>query len=150
MEKNGNAITIKKTFSRTTTISVIINADVSIIWKLLTNVSNFSRWNSTILSIEGEIVLGGRIKLKNYLDPKRTFKLKIKEIIPQKKIVWGDSMGSRTFTLEESGTGGVLFVMTEKIGSILFPLFANKIPSFDESFEKYAEDLKNEAELNKI
>ena len=143
-------ITIKKTFSRTTTISVIINADVSIIWKLLTNVSNFSRWNSTILSIEGEIVLGGRIKLKNYLDPKRTFKLKIKEIIPQKKIVWGDSMGSRTFTLEESGTGGVLFVMTEKIGSILFPLFANKIPSFDESFEKYAEDLKNEAELNKI
>lgn len=68
MEKNGNAITIKKTFSRTTTISVIINADAPIIWELLTNVSDFSRWNSTILSIEGEIVLGGRIELKNYVE----------------------------------------------------------------------------------
>ena len=28
----------------------------------------------------------------------------------------------------------------------MFPLFANKIPSFDESFEQFATDLKTAAE----
>jgi hypothetical protein len=36
--------------------------------------------------------------------------------------------------------------MTEKIGGPLFPLFAGAIPSFDEVFERYAADLKKEAE----
>jgi hypothetical protein len=36
--------------------------------------------------------------------------------------------------------------MTEKIGGPLFPLFAGSIPSFDEVFERYAADLKKEAE----
>ena len=39
--------------------------------------------------------------------------------------------------------------MTEKIGKPLFPLFAKMIPAFDESFEKFANDLKKEAEKNK-
>jgi hypothetical protein len=36
--------------------------------------------------------------------------------------------------------------MTERIGGPLFPLFAGMIPSFDESFETFAADLKREAE----
>ncbi len=36
--------------------------------------------------------------------------------------------------------------MTERIGGPLFPLFAGMIPSFDESFDKFASDLKKEAE----
>jgi hypothetical protein len=36
--------------------------------------------------------------------------------------------------------------MTEKIGGPLFPLFASSIPSFDASFERFAADLKREAE----
>jgi hypothetical protein len=36
--------------------------------------------------------------------------------------------------------------MTEKIGGPIFPLFARMIPSFDQSFEQYAKDLKKEAE----
>ena len=36
--------------------------------------------------------------------------------------------------------------MSEKIGGPLFPLFARYIPSFDESFERFADDLKKEAE----
>ena len=38
--------------------------------------------------------------------------------------------------------------MTEKIGKPLFPLFAKMIPAFDESFEKFDNDLKKEAEKN--
>lgn len=146
MTQNGKAVTVKKTFSRSTTISQKIDADASIIWALLTNASDYARWNSTIVSIDGKIQKGEKIKLKSTLDPSRTFKLKVKEMISDQKLVWGDAMGERTYTLEKS-TDGTLFTMTEKIGGLFFPLFANKIPSFDESFEQFAGDLKKESEL---
>ena len=112
---------------------------------MLTNASDFSRWNSTVISIEGNINQGEKIKLKSTLDPSRTFKLKVKEMIPNQKMVWGDAMGKRTYTLEQKGNS-TIFSMTEKIGGLMFPLFAKKIPPFDESFEQFTADLKKEAE----
>ncbi|MEZ4981538.1 MAG: hypothetical protein R2769_08130 [Saprospiraceae bacterium] len=97
------------------------------------------------VSIEGEIQKGEKIRLQSTLDSSRTFKLKIKEVIPDQKLVWGDAMGKRTFTLQKTASG-TLFTMTEKIGGLMFPLFANKIPSFDKSFEAFTMDLKKEAE----
>lgn len=146
MAQNGKALTVKKTFNRSTTISQTIDADASIIWALLTNANDYARWNSTIISIDGEIQKGEKIKLKSTLDPSRTFKLKVKEIIIGQKLVWGDAMGKRTYTLEKSN-GSTLFTMTEKIGGLLFPLFAKQIPSFDESFEQFTADLKKESEI---
>lgn len=143
--QKGTAKTIKKTFSRTTEINQDINAEPSVIWSLLTSASDFPRWNSTVVSIQGTIEEGAKIKLKSTLDTSRTFKLKVKEFIPNKKLVWGDAMGKRTYSIQKEGTQ-TLFTMTEKIGSIMFPLFANKIPSFDKSFEDFVSDLKKEAE----
>lgn len=145
MAQNGVAFTEKKTFKRTTTISQTIDAAPSVIWALLTEADDYPRWNSTVISIEGEIQKGEKIKLKSQLDPSRTFKLKVKEMLPEQKLVWGDAMGERTYTLAKK-ENRTLFTMTEKIGGFLFPLFANKIPSFDESFEQFTEDLKKEAE----
>lgn len=145
MAQNGTATTIKKTFNRTTTITETINADVSTVWSILTNASDFARWNTTIVSFTGKIEKGEKVQLKSTLDPKRTFKLKVKEFIPNEKLVWGDTMGQRTYTLIKKGNT-TLFSMTEKIGSPMFPLFAKKIPSFDESFEQFTADLKKEAE----
>ncbi|MBN8655959.1 MAG: SRPBCC domain-containing protein [Anaerolineae bacterium] len=142
---NGKAITSKTTFSRETSISVNIEADAAILWALLTNAADFPRWNSTVISISGKIQNGETIELKSTLDEKRTFKLKIKEFVPNQRLVWGDPMGSRVYSLEKAGKG-TQFTMSEKIGGPLFPLFANMIPSFDESFEKFAADLKKEAE----
>jgi hypothetical protein len=59
--------------------------------------------------------------------------------------VWGDKQGDRTYSLRESN-GTIMFSMTEKIGGLMFPLYAKMIPSFDESFERFARDLKNAAE----
>lgn len=142
---NQKAITIKKTFSRETSVKTIITADPAIIWALLTHAADYPRWNSTVISVQGEIVAGATIELKSKLDEKRTFKLKVKEFIPDKRLVWGDTMGNRTYELERSGTG-TLFTMTEKIGGPLFPLFAGMIPPFDETFDQFTSDLKKEAE----
>jgi len=143
---NGKAITIKKTFSRETSVSIDIQADPKTIWALLTNAENYPKWNSTVISIAGKIALGEKIQLKSYLDPKRLFKLTVKEVEPEKRLVWGDSMGKREYKLTPRSNGLTNFAMTEKIEGPLFPLFAKMIPPFDESFEKFASDLKKEAE----
>lgn len=146
LSSNGKAVTTKKTFSRETAVSIDIQADKSIIWALLTNANDFPRWNSTILSIEGTIAEGEKIKLKSVLDPKREFKLKVKEFTPDNRLVWGDAMGKRVYTITPIGNNLTNFKMVEKIGGPLFPLFAKMIPPFDESFNQYASDLKKEAE----
>jgi uncharacterized protein YndB with AHSA1/START domain len=133
-QTNPKAVTEKRMFSRETTVSVNIEADSSIVWALLTHASDIPRWNSTVVSLTGEIKEGGAIELKSTLDEKRVFKLKVKEFVPEKRLVWGDGMGSRVYSLDKK-SNGVLFSMSEKIGGPLFPLFAKMIPSFDRSFE---------------
>ncbi|MCX6057085.1 MAG: SRPBCC domain-containing protein [Chloroflexi bacterium] len=144
-QTNPKAVTEKRMFSRETTVSVNIEADPSIVWALLTHASDIPRWNSTVVSLTGEIREGGAIELKSTLDEKRVFKLKVKEFVPEKRLVWGDGMGNRVYSLDKK-SNGVLFSMSEKIGGPLFPLFAKMIPSFDRSFEQFAADLKKEAE----
>lgn len=142
---NQKATTVKKTFSRETSVGATIEADPAIVWALLTHAADYPRWNSTVTSIKGEIKAGATIELKSTLDEKRTFTLKVKEFVPGKQLVWGDAMGNRVYSLEKSGSG-TQFSMSERIGGPLFPLFAGMIPSFDESFDKFTADLKKEAE----
>ncbi|MFN0202728.1 MAG: SRPBCC family protein [Bacteroidia bacterium] len=144
--QNGKASTVKTTFSRETAISIEINADAATVWALLTNAADFSRWNSTVTSLEGNIVLGGKIALKSILDAKRVFKLTVKEFEPEKQLVWGDGQGNRSYLLTPNANGTLTFSMNEKIGGLFFPLYAKYIPSFDASFEQFAADLKKEAE----
>ena len=144
--QDGKASTLKKTFSRETSISIVIKTDTKTIWDLLTNSENFSKWNSTITSFEGIISKNEIIKLKSTLDEKRTFKLKIKEFEVNKRMVWGDGKGNRTYTLSHNNNNTVTFSMVEKIGGLMFPMYAKYIPPFDEMFEQFTKDLKNEAE----
>ena len=144
--QEGKASTIRKTFSRETSVQATIFADPAIVWALLTHASDFPRWNSTVTSVKGAIKAGETIELKSKLDEKRAFKLKIREFIPEKRLVWGDSQGSRVYTIDKGVGGGIIFTMSEKIGGPLFPLFARYIPLFDESFQRFAADLKKEAE----
>ncbi len=144
---NGKAATVRKTFSRETSVGINIKADAAIIWQLLTNAADYPRWNSTVTSIEGTIKQGETIKLKSILDAKRVFKLKVKTFEPNAKLAWGDSQGTRVYTLTPQSNGSFNFEMVEKIGGLMFPLFAKFIPPFDESFEQFAADLKKEAEF---
>ncbi|MFN3939531.1 MAG: SRPBCC family protein [Chitinophagales bacterium] len=146
MAQNGKATTVKTTFHRETSVTIEIQADQAVVWALLTKAADYPRWNATITSIEGNIALGEKINVKSTLDAKRTFKLKVKEFVPESKLVWGDGKGARVFTIAENGSGSITFSMTEKIGGLMFPMYAKMIPPFDQSFEQFANDLKKEAE----
>jgi len=145
MAPNGKATTEKKTFNRTTSVSTDIKADPAIVWKLLTTASDYPRWNSTVISVDGNIAAGEKIRLKSALAPKRTFKLQVKEFLKEERLVWGDGQGNRLYTLVKKNET-VTFSMVEKIGGLMFPMYAKYIPSFDQSFEQFAADLKKEAE----
>lgn len=140
------ATTNKKTFSRTTSVSAYIDAPVETVWKILTDAAAYPSWNTTVVRLDGEIKEGEKIRLTSTLDPDREFKLKVKDVKPGESMIWKDMMGKRTYKLKKKGDG-VLFVMTERIGGLMFPLFANKIPSFDESFTQFALDLKRVSEM---
>ncbi len=145
---SGQATTIKKLFSRQTSVAVDVAAPPAKIWSLLTDAEKFPSWTSTIIEITGIIAAGERILLRSTLAPTRTFKLRVKEFVPPHRLSWGDAMGTRTYTLENSAEGRTRFTMIEKIGGPLFPLFARMIPPFDQSFNQFAADLKAAAEGN--
>lgn len=142
------ATTTRRFFSRETRVSVDIAATAARVWSLLTDAPAIPRWNSTVVSITGEIKPGGRIALVSTLDPKRTFKLAVKGFEPGRRLVWGDAMGTRTYDVAPRAGGGVTVTMHEKIGGPVFPLFAHMIPSFDASFDQFAADLKRAAEAS--
>lgn len=150
--ENPKAQTTKTLFSRETTITINIKAKRSIIWTILTDAEDFARWNSTIVYVKGEMEVGKTIKLKSNLDLEREFNLKIEEMLVDERMVWADGKapffrGVRTYLLKDNPSGGVDFIMTERLGGIMAPIVLRFIPDFDQSFEQFALDLKKEAEI---
>lgn len=148
---NGKASSLKSMFSRTCTVSINVRAKPEVIWGLLTNAADMSKWNTTIISVEGKIALGEKISLKSISAPERTFNLKIAEFNPPTKLVWGDGAapmfkGVRTYTLAPKGDGTTDITMTEVISGLLLPMIGGSLPDFRPVFEQYASDLKREAE----
>src|SRR3954470_16332865 len=90
MSATGKATSSQSTLSRVWSVSTNIHTKPEVIWALLTDAANMTKWNSTIISVEGNIKLGEKIALKSISDPKRTFNLKISEFNPPTKLVWGD------------------------------------------------------------
>ena len=147
ISQDAKATTIKNTFNQETSVQISIKADVSIIWTLLTNGADITRWNSTLTHFEGDIVEGNKIKFKSILDSNRVFKVKVKGMVTEKSMHWGDGKGDRWFTISDNGDGTCTFSMKEKIGGLMFPMYAKYLPPFEENFKQFASDLKNEAEL---
>ncbi len=142
----AQAHTVKKAFSRETIVEMDINSPTERVWQVLGQAEHYPKWTSTILALEGKIAPGESLRLRSALDPKRTFRLKVKALEPNGRMVWGGSMGERIFALTALPEGGTRFRMSEKIGSPLFFLFAGMIPPFDEAFDRFAQDLKLESE----
>lgn len=131
-------------------VGLHIEASPSVVWSLLTDAEKYPQWNRSVLSIEGHIAVDERIKLRSSAAPKRSFKLKVKELLPEQKMVWGSGGrafgGERVFTLTPSASGGTNFVMYEGLGGSMMNMIEKKLPDLRESFDIFAADLKKAAE----
>lgn len=148
---NGRASRTKTTFRMEYAVAINIQAQPSRIWALLTTAEDFPQWNSTVKSIEGNIALGKKIKLRATIAPERLFNLTISEFVPEKRLVWSDGMaplfkGVRTYTLTPKTEGSTDFLMAEVFSGLMLPMIAGSLPDFGPMFEQYASDLKREAE----
>lgn len=128
-----------------------INADPQAIWDLLTDAESYATWNQAVVSITGPIVEGNRIELVSVVNPKRTFKLRVSEMRAPNRMVWSDGMplglfkGERTYDVTPTPDGAT-FSMVEEFSGVLAPLITKAIPDMTDSFNQFAEGLKEAAE----
>ena len=129
----------------------VINAPADRVWDLLTDGSNYTSWNPAVISLDGSIRLGETISLVSIVNPKRAFKPKVVEMTAPNRMVWADGMplglfkGRRTYLVDE-GDGSMTFSLTEQFSGPLAGLITKTIPDMTDSFNQFADGLKNAAE----
>jgi len=134
----------------TCAVAVNISATPDIVWTLLTDAEGFPRWNSTVTGIEGQIREGERLRL-HVPGSTRTFTPKVSEVVPNERMTWSDGVaplfrGVRRFLLRPRDDGSTDFTMEEQFSGVVFALVKGSLPDFGPIFERYASDLKREAE----
>lgn len=133
-------------------VSKEIAAPADEVWRLLTDVDGYETWNDAVVSLDGTIQRGSVVELVSIVDPNRTFKLRVSELDPPRRMIWTDSMplglfvGTRTYEIDDLGSGTSRFSMTEAFTGPLSPLITRFIPDMSESFELFAESLRRAAE----
>lgn len=118
---------------------------------VLTRAGDFTRWNSTVTRLEGDIALGSTIKLVSVLAPGRTFKLQVSALGPD-TMTWEDGMpfglfrGVRSFRTTRTAKGTTEFAMSEIFSGPMLKLIAGSLPDQRATFEAFVRDLKHEVE----
>ena len=138
------------TFRMECRVSINIHAAPERVWALLTDAADFPRWNSTVSSIKGSIALDEKLELRVPISD-RTFSPRVTELVPATRMVWSDGMapmfkGERTFTLTPRADGSTDFEMVEIFSGVMLPMIKGSLPDFGPVFDRYALDLKMEAE----
>ena len=132
--------------------SAEIDAPPDQVWPVLVDVGRYAEWDSGVLRVEGEVVLGGKLKLTSDVDPDRTFALKVTELVPGERLVLrggaplGLFTGTRTYRLESlPGERSEVHVREVFTGPLL-PMIWRSMPDLQPSFDTFVSGLKAEAE----
>lgn len=132
----------------------MINQKPEIIWDVLTRGAAYPEWDPYCDKIEGEIELGGRLKVFSKLSPERAFSVTVTQFIPYARITWSSGMpfglfkGERKFTLNPKN-GQVEFTLSEEFSGLLLGLIGKTIPDMNDAFDAFTDGLKQRAELFK-
>ena len=129
-----------------------ISATPERIWGLLIDAGGYPAWNPSVISLDGRIAPGEKIKLVSSVNPKRAFSLTVSDVEPERQMVWSSGMplglfrGVRTLSLRPLDGGQTDFAMEEVYSGPLAPLITKSIPDLTASFGQFADGLKSAAE----
>lgn len=131
-------------------VEVDILAPPATVWAVLTDAASFPRWNSTVTRIDGRIAEGERLRL-HVPGTQRTFTPTVSDVVPSERMSWIGGVapvfkGVRTFTLRARAEASTKFSMAERFSGLMVPLAARAMPDLGPVFERFALDLKREAE----
>ncbi len=116
------------------------------------NADGYADWNDAVISIQGPIREGDTIKLVSTVSPKRTFNLRVTQMQAPSRMAWSDGMrlglfrGERTFSITGNGDVRSEFTMVEDFTGPLAGLVTKAIFDLTDSFDTFADSLKNAAE----
>lgn len=136
--------------------AAVIEADPQTVWNVLTDLPNWTAWDSAVVQTEGAIEYGATIRLWPEVNPKRAFKVEVTELDPPRRMTFEGGMplglfrGTRTYRLEPAEEGATRFSMRETYSGLLSGLITRSIPDLQPSFQKFARGLKERAEGEKI
>ena len=141
----------RSTFRRECSVTAEIAAGPDRIWQLLTDADDMVRWNSTLTSMAGTIGPGGKVKMEVPEAPGTVFEIEVTSFTPPREMVWTQGnpimfRGVRTYRLTPQSAGTTKFEMIEVFSGLVLPMAAGRLPDFKPIFERYAADLKSEAE----
>jgi len=147
---NAKATQTHHVFSTTCRVDVNIRASAKDVWSILVDASAYPRWNSTVSGIDGQIREGERLRLR-VPGTDRTFTPTVSGVVPNERMTWTGGFaplfkGVRTFVLSSRTDGSTDFTMQERFSGLMLPLARRSLPDFVPVFERYANDLKCEAE----
>jgi uncharacterized protein YndB with AHSA1/START domain len=145
------AKTSKSLFRQECVVSAEIAATPERVWQLLTDADDMVRWNSTLTSMAGTIGPGGRVSMGVPEAPGTVFRIEVTKFEPPSEMVWTQGnpimfRGVRTYRLTTEPSGITKFEMIEVFSGLALPMAAGRLPDFKPIFERYAADLKAEAE----
>ncbi len=135
---------------------VMINAEPERVWESLTDLASFPEWNPFIRSAEGELLVGGKLKI--VVQPSggkaMSFKPKVLKYEPNRELRWKGRLlmpgifdGEHHFIIEPTSEGQCRFVHGEKFSGLLVPLFAKSLDrDARRGFQEMNQALKERAE----
>lgn len=127
----------------------IINAPVSLVWSTITDIQAYPRIHDGFFRIDGTISLGQNLRIHLKAIPRTSFKVHIKEVVQEEKMVWEYELPPRllvhvrTFELIAKDDQTTEFHMNEISSGILAGIFANKISHMMRAFSHFSDRLKH-------
>ena len=129
-----------------------IRAPVAIVWQVLVDLPDWSRWNSAVQRTEGTIAHGAKVTVFVHQSPGRAFPVKVATFDPPRGMIWIGGMplglftGTRSFELAASSDDTTEFGMRETYSGPLAGMIGKSIPDLQPAFDAFAQCLKVEAE----
>ncbi|MDH5545479.1 MAG: SRPBCC domain-containing protein [Gammaproteobacteria bacterium] len=136
--------------------TIVINAPTEKVWEILTNISDWHQWNTTIENVAGSVSPGSKVTVRAKAMPDRAFPLTVSDFTPNKSMVWSGGMplglftGKRTYTITSAENNATIFSMSENFSGLLAPLITRSIPDLQPSFDEFSKCLKQCAESAEV
>jgi hypothetical protein len=133
--------------------SITIDRAPEEVWNVLLDTAKWPEWDPFCDRIEGSVAPGAKIRAFTKLSPGRAFPVKVEQLVPNERMVWGGGMplglfrGERSYGLSaEAGGGRTRFVLREVFSGPMLALIGGSIPDMSEAFQKFVEGLKARVE----
>jgi hypothetical protein len=129
----------------------LILAGAGCVWEVLTDTGNYAVWDSGIVDVRGEMLSGGRIRVRTDEGGKRTFRIRVR-FAPGQSMTWslplllGLAKIVRTFTLDDY-TGITHLTVSDTATGPLWRLVRKARPGTGRQLAAFVEAVRFRSEL---